>query len=443
MDTLLELQSHFDVDASLSDWNALARLPHRRTHREVQALFYPASEGGEGSDSPRDRRQGFFPTVEDEAYERLCQFVTSAPDDAFVDVQTVIKTCKQEGKVMSIVMNHVGQWMNYESERVVERSSNKPPLRTSFVPCLQEKYQQDAERQSIILEKQVLDYVRENPKDLTSSALEHLLHEYPESPSYAKRFEHSRLWRDLLVLVLSFAGPHLRHPSLVQFNTNDLQAIQPHRSTAITQELSKICSIFPGLNELDENPALQQKSAIERLSAALRPIVVEWAVEECTQALECPQQEWDTSTKAYIKTKLAEYNALQKGTPTLIPLQYVDANPRSEQNTDPARLEKPACPQSHPASPTLADSCLRQEKNSTDARDAHQPDSSRHLQPVQRTVDLFANDVQSLRKAHRSKRKVGEVGSQSRSSMPTGTTSKHWRQRPAIAAKTFMPANLE
>jgi hypothetical protein len=419
------------LDVGLSDWNALAGLPLHRTHSDVQALFYPNQRIEDDGDIPAGRRPGFFSTVEDAAYEKLRQFVALAPDCAFVDVHSIVKTCKQGGKIMSIVMTHVGQWMNYEPEQVPERSNNKPPLRNDFLPSLQEKYGQGAERQSIVLQERILNYVRKNTKDLTSPALKHFLHEYPSSENYAERFEHSS-WKDILVLVLNFAGPRLRHPSVVRFNTDDLQAIQPKPAAAIAQGLSKMYSLIP---ELAKNPALQQKSATDDLSAVLQPVVAQWAAKHCLQALQDPQGNWDTSTKAHIKAELVRYNALLERMCISTPLTFTDLTPgtRNEvpsQTSGPSRLPQ-------------GDVYVQRNEDSALAipDDVPRPDASRPLQSSQCLIDrtqLSPDNVQLLRKTHCKQQRASKQGCNSRPSASAKISSKHWRQRPATMAKSFV-----
>jgi hypothetical protein len=94
--------------------------------------------------------------------------------------------------------------------RVANYNNNKPPLRRDLVPGLQEKYSDKAEEKSIVLQRQLLDYVQCYTKDFTSAIIDYFLYEYPDTHNdkYAERFKHAG-WQALLLLILDFAGPTL------------------------------------------------------------------------------------------------------------------------------------------------------------------------------------------------------------------------------------------
>ncbi|KAF2474018.1 uncharacterized protein BDR25DRAFT_352496 [Lindgomyces ingoldianus] len=165
INSISQIRSEFSIDVQSSDWIQLASLP----------------------------QQNLFLTAGDDVYDNL----------GFADVHSLLKTTKQEGKVMSIVMSHVCQWLNRDPARVGERDNNKPLLRKDFLPALREKCGDDAEKQSIKLQERLLGYVRDKMSDFTSPGMEHYLHEYPDNArdAYAKRFEH-QAWRDMLILVV-------------------------------------------------------------------------------------------------------------------------------------------------------------------------------------------------------------------------------------------------
>jgi hypothetical protein len=50
------------------------------------------------------------------------------PDFSFLDIYFFLKTIKQEGKVMSIIIFYIGQWLNCNFIKVAECDNNKPPL---------------------------------------------------------------------------------------------------------------------------------------------------------------------------------------------------------------------------------------------------------------------------------------------------------------------------
>ena len=73
----------------------------------MQELFYPCVDC-EGEPRPSDtRRQDFFPDLSDDAYFTFYQSVLFEPARQFLNIQALLKTTKQEGKLMSTVMSHV------------------------------------------------------------------------------------------------------------------------------------------------------------------------------------------------------------------------------------------------------------------------------------------------------------------------------------------------
>ena len=113
---------------------------------------------------------------------------------------------------MSIVMSHVSQWVNKDPTKVLDRDNNKPSLRVDLIPALRAKYGDKADKKSRVLKQRILNNVRKNASEFTSITLDHYLHEYPgaDGDAYGARFGH-KVWRDVLSLVTSFAGPTLQH----------------------------------------------------------------------------------------------------------------------------------------------------------------------------------------------------------------------------------------
>ena len=107
MEITSELQGQHGVDVQLADWNKLAGLPRVRTVHEVRALFYPGLDPDVDSYSSVARRRDFFPDADDTAYAGMCQTVVSEPGRQFINIQALLKTKKQEGKLISTVMSHV------------------------------------------------------------------------------------------------------------------------------------------------------------------------------------------------------------------------------------------------------------------------------------------------------------------------------------------------
>ncbi|KAF2174792.1 hypothetical protein K469DRAFT_770346 [Zopfia rhizophila CBS 207.26] len=277
--TISRIHSEFNIDIQSSDWVKLASLPQARKLEDVRKLFYP------DQDAPSSlRRRDLFPTADDDTYNGLYQSVLSTPDLSFADVHSLLKTTKKEGKVMSVVVSHVGQWLNRDPARVIERDNNKPPLRNDFLPALRERYGEGAEKHSIELQERLLVYIRNNIDEFTRPIVEHYLHEYPSgnSDAYAERFEHE-VWKDILILVVEFAGPHLQHESMLRFNTEDPRKISSKPASAITQAVCKLIGRIP---EVSQNPALKEEKAMDDLCEMMQPVIIEWAARQCANALE-------------------------------------------------------------------------------------------------------------------------------------------------------------
>lgn len=227
-------------------------------HNDVQGLFYPSLSSDAKPQPSNVRPRDFLPAINDDAYHSLYQSLVSEPVHRFFDIQALLKTTKQEGKLMSTVISHVSQWMNPEPTKVADRDNNKPPLRKDLVPGLHKKYGEEAEERFIALQQQLLDYVRCHTKDFTSATMDHYLQEYPDTHSdkYTTRFEHAG-WHTLLSLVLDFAGPNLQHPCMVHFNYEDLCNYTCNPSPTVAQIARDLICQIP---ELAQNPALDQQA---------------------------------------------------------------------------------------------------------------------------------------------------------------------------------------
>lgn len=270
-----EFQSQHGLDIQLADWNKLAGLPRMRSVHDVRGLFYPGLEPDVDPCSSGTRRRDFFPDVGDGAYLNLYRSVLSEPGRRFIDIQALLKTTKQEGKLMSIVMSHVGQWMNTEPEKVSDRDNNKPALRKDLVPALRVRYGDKADDESRVLQQAVLNHVRENAKDFNSNTLEHFLHEYPsgDDEAYGARFKHE-VWRNVLSIVTSFAGPTLQHKYIISPGPEETQKISP--PTIAQTALNLICQI----PEVANDPALRSPTAAEQLLRMMQPVIARWISEQ-------------------------------------------------------------------------------------------------------------------------------------------------------------------
>jgi hypothetical protein len=177
---------------------------------------------------------------------------------------------------MSIVMSHVSQWVNKDPTKVLDRDNNKPSLRADLIPALRAKYGDKADEKSRVLEQRILNNVRTNVNEFTSITLEHYLHEYPgaDGDAYGARFGH-KVWRDVLSLVTSFAGPTLQHKYTVDLLLEDTRKIS---LPAITQTARDLIYQIP---EIANHPALQSTTAAKQLLTILQPVIAQWISKQC------------------------------------------------------------------------------------------------------------------------------------------------------------------
>lgn len=286
----------------------MASLPHDRTQADIRKLFYPESESNTEINIPELRQRDLFPTADNKVYENLYEFVLSRPDLSFPDIHSLLKTTKQEGKVMSIVMSHVSQWLNRNPTKVAERDNNKPLLRNDLVPALRERHGEKADEQSVELQNRVLEYVRDNIGEFTCPTVENYLQEYPhgDGTAYTKRFEHET-WKGVLIIVLNIAGPHLQHDALLRYNAEDPRETCSKPASAIAQAVCKIVGRIP---EVLQNPALNETVAMDDLRETIEPLIVRWVARQCAKALESPAEHWQPSAIKMIEAQHAKYVAL-------------------------------------------------------------------------------------------------------------------------------------
>ncbi|CAN9415968.1 unnamed protein product [Alternaria alternata] len=140
-------------------------------------------------------------------------------------------------------------WVNREPEKVLDRDNNKPALWKDLIPALRAKYGDKADETSRVLKQRILNNVRKNANHFTSITLDHYLHEYPgaDGDAYGARFGH-KVWRDVLSLVTSFAGPTLQHKYIAGIVLESTRKISLPAITQTAQDL--ICQILEIANNL-------------------------------------------------------------------------------------------------------------------------------------------------------------------------------------------------
>ncbi|KAF2178765.1 hypothetical protein K469DRAFT_598717, partial [Zopfia rhizophila CBS 207.26] len=73
-------------------------------------------------------REGFLAVLSNESYYHVYDTVVTTSRITFPDVHGLLKTTKDEGRIMMRVMSYVVQWLNPNPTKVGDRENNKPPL---------------------------------------------------------------------------------------------------------------------------------------------------------------------------------------------------------------------------------------------------------------------------------------------------------------------------
>jgi len=312
----------------LSDWTALVRLPKPHSPADVHKLFFPrapfdvlADLEDHGSD---DRPDKFLVALNQTQYLAAYRFVMDHPNEKFLNLETVMRGSRTEGMAISSVMSHVVQWINPAPTQVAHRDNNKPQLWREFIPALQARWGSQAEEKSRQLQREIFDVVRGRIDDLKGS-----LDGKVNQESYLDRFS-AAIWHELLVTVRT-AGPQFQG-TLASFNPGvpDSRACQP--APALPQDLSRaICR----LSQINRNPALKAPPAIEQLMKRISPIVMEWASQQCEQALEDQALRkvpaWPPSVLNFVRTEHQSFRELVRAGPRVESGKSADcsAPPRS------------------------------------------------------------------------------------------------------------------
>jgi hypothetical protein len=383
----------------------------------VRRLFYPECE--EEPDVSSNRHQSFLTSFDDEGYHGLYQCLCSDSPYRFFDIQVLLQTKEQDGKRMSSVMMHVTQWINLEPTKVLRRDNNKPLLREDLIPGLRKKYGDEAEEKSIAVQQKLLEYVLCHMQDFTSKAVEHFLDEFPETHdgNYAPRFQHV-VWQDLLSLVLDLVGPNLQHACVARFNKKKPPKVTSRSSPAIAQRVRDLVVQDP---DIAKNPALQATNAANSLCEKLQPVIAQWIVEQCGEALKRHRDDWEASTVSFVESQrtiseevLRRFENSQRLHPSLqgtLPDLEEDA-PLSMQAAPAHGQEKTIT-----TPPAISTSVVQPvETRDTDLRDPpriRRPTQRQGIQGVDQQAtttttqkdpimtQLTSNDVQGLRAVHR------------------------------------------
>lgn len=296
LDAVSQLSHGSPECVTAADWIKLAGLPQSRTAEDVQELFYLSQDGSTAVDCLGSRRDGFLTLLDDEAYQRAHDLVATHTGMHFPDVHGLLKTTKDEGRIMMRVMSHVVQWLNSDPTKVGDRENNKPSLRKDFLPALTDHWGDKAEERSLILERKVVDFVRGNVARFKNPATEAYLNQFPtdSGDSYSRRFA-DKAWESVLEIVRDVTGPSFPTKAILSRGRGNCDEATPKTASSIAKA---ICVLVDRIPEIAQNPALNNKRALDALCARLDPLVVEWAAQHGRNALHAESNEDKTPRSA-------------------------------------------------------------------------------------------------------------------------------------------------
>lgn len=327
----------------ISDWTKLASslTNGSYTDLEVRRLFYPVQES-DGDDPVRfdavpsdnvPRQAGFFSSLgKQEYYDLYLCTLECRSAVRFPDIQSLLKIRKDEGEMMTRVMDHVVRWFNPEPVDIIDQQDNNKPLRRedltiAFRNSMQDAYGSDGwarlrekgyggaddnaeawlDQHSRLLERQVLDYVRSHMAGFKDPSTKPYLDQMPEEyeTSYTERFAADILWRDLFGVVQNAVAPEIFRPVWRDCvleregdDANGRDGVSREDSSTRRPPVSAItraiCGQLDSIPEVAHNPALSGVYASAELSALIDDAVLTWAARRCRMAME--QNESDDGT---------------------------------------------------------------------------------------------------------------------------------------------------
>ena len=301
---------------SLSDWNGLARLKAARSDAELQSLFYPSASADiianlETKGSSR-RRKGFLATCTDSTYYEIYTKIQQNPNIRFLDIQGFIRSSREQGRVLSQVLTHVGQWLNHCVVPAGAQDTKKAQLWEDFLPAFRGGDSDQAEERARSLQRQILASSRDRVSELTRGPASSYLSKLPDAQgdAYLERFSHA-IWRDILLVVRSAAGGQFQG-SLAKFNREDPNNQPQQAHSKLLQNFRESVSRIP---DISSNPALRSSAALDELMA----VVKMWAVEQNEKALRAQRLNqmppWPSHAREVVMSQQSELSSGSAGGP--------------------------------------------------------------------------------------------------------------------------------
>ena len=268
-----------DIDLTLSDWTKLVDLCPQDvvSSSHLSEAFFPSHPDQQrcnaGGKRP-SRRKGFLVRLDDDQYRRVYTAISDIPQLQFIDIVWWLKIRKNEGKLISTVITHIGRWLNQQPYEVRDRSSSKPALRLDLVPALQRNHGEQAGVESIVLQRDIAVVVRKNISALTDPNVRHWTDEYPhEHPeTYCTRFQNVA-WLKILKIVHEKVGPHFQSPAMQVYN-GQAPSQQSHvDADTLCFTISRALTSLP---TLQQHSILSKSDALNDLQRCLKHTIVHW-----------------------------------------------------------------------------------------------------------------------------------------------------------------------
>ena len=308
----------------------------------VQECFYPSREG-----KPRigsHRPQGFLSAFTDEEYKDTYRFLVDDSSITFPDVRALLRTSKEEGRMMIQVLTHVVIWLNPKPTAVLDRRrKNKKLLREDLVTELEwlrpTGSVESSEALSVQLEREVLDFTRQRIGELKTPAVGDFLEVMPDPAAddharYAARFEWD-FWRRLLALVKKLVGDEYQ-PWWTAKSSEGQAAQGKTEPSNLARKLSDLIKFVP---EVAENPALNGEDAIEEFASGIDEFAARWAMTRGQKALSEGMMSLTPEEKGLIASATERYG------------KHIELLARQRRHPPPITIIEDDPP--HPASPSL------------------------------------------------------------------------------------------
>ncbi|EXA30946.1 hypothetical protein FOVG_17723 [Fusarium oxysporum f. sp. pisi HDV247] len=430
LETLRALPVSTSESIQISDWTMLARSLRSDAYdaTDVHQVFYPKEDNKNGDGNPNkpsasstaksvpkaSRRSGFLSSLDKEAYDGLCRHLQQNLTLRFPDVQPLLRIKKEEGEIMTQVMDHVVRWVNTQPADIIGlHENNKPLRRDDLIPAIKRlmttAYGDDwwaqlreddgvdgtddvaswLDLRSRTLERQVLDYVRSHMTEFRDPSTKHYLDLMPEEHDehYAERFSTGDLWTGLFHIVQHAVGPAFRpvwEDSISQrVGANDgvhqPQSEMRHKppASAITRA---ICSQLGNIPEVKENPALRGVYASSELGAYINHAVLSWALGRCRRAVENNESDdgepWSIEELQTIQVAYQGYDKMLA--------EMTSATAISEHDDDQQHQQRQTAPLLPPEEriSDVPDKVLRQQGTVSSKHHIKQPLSSQGFIPI-------------------------------------------------------------